>query len=162
MPRTRKAIPLNETRTFRITLDYRLFENLVLLHNAEIFGIALENIAENLVLNYLLEKRKNGEHEQLGLSWEDAESRGYIPMESASTVKRFQQSPNLKVRFGGMARYSLEMLPKAEPEPCRNLTNPFYQKNPEYIILKILKKEVPQKLNEARKSGLIDNNESYL
>jgi|GEM_PF-5254758 len=160
MPRLKEEIPKNQVRAFDIDLDYRLFEDLVLIYETQIFGATIGLAAESLVLEWAREKNIPHQYEQLGISLEDAKLQGYVPMVSDFTLGKVQQSRNLELRFGGMPRYYFEMFPKAEHSRIRN---PFYQKSPEDVILHALREKIHEKINEMRKSGWLDDgDESYL
>ncbi len=149
---------MNRFKKFAVELDISVFEELRVLHDTEVYGKDIDRTAEIIFCEWVhselpRSKRKNE------LLQQRAEEMGYVP----AKPERKRQNPDtfgvVYIEFGGMPRYIVEHLPRAEPTSFSK--NPYYQCSPEKIISMVLRREIPKRIEEFRREGLIDEDDLF-
>lgn len=122
-------------RAFSLILTWQLFQQCKRLQASGHHGNDLEDVVERKVLEYMRSDAHIAAMEKVGLTQEDAEARGYIPIQISRARRMFgKQESRLEVTItiAGMPRYYAEMLPLVEPDA--SIQNSFYNQRPEAVV----------------------------
>ncbi len=149
-------VPLNQFRKFEVELDVPIFEGLRLLCDTAVFAKDIHETAEVLFCEWVRSQLPESK-EKNKLLWQRSEERGYVPVKSGIRIQNPETFSVAYVELGGMPRYFVEQLSRAEPG--KNLRNPYYQRTPEKIISMVLIEEVPKRIEEFKQWGLIDEDD---